>query len=154
MTVFLSFLLVLNVIFTCLLFLRFYKKRKLFDDRYAMIMAATASGGVSLVLSMLIYFLFPIDLASISFVTATVGGLIGVGFGSLVKFQSLLSGFFHGVIGGLMGTMLGAVVKDPSLCSLPSAYFQQVTDNVIAFSLFGTFIVISTIGLLAFSLRV
>jgi hypothetical protein len=90
----------------------------------------------------------------ITFLTVIVCGCIGTLFGSLVKFQSLLAGFFQGVIGSLMGNMLSAVIKDPTLCSLPATYLNSVEQNMFAFSLFGLLLVFITTCLVDYSLRV
>ncbi len=131
-----------------------YKPRKLFTDRFSMIMSACASGVLSLSLAMLSYLFLSIDFTSVAFFTTTVGATIGILFGALANYQSLLSGFFHGVTGGIMGTMLGAVIKNPALCSLPGVYAKQIDQNVVSFGLFGTLLVIVTSGLLHFALRV
>jgi hypothetical protein len=131
-----------------------YKKRKVLSDHFGMIMATCSSGILSFNIAMLIYFLFPLHLSYISFVTTMIGGLIGILFGSLVKFQSLLSGFFQGVVGGMMGTMLSAAIQNPSLCSLSSSYINNIEQNMIAFSLFATVVMLITMGLLYYSLKV
>jgi hypothetical protein len=154
MTLFLIGMLMVNTLGGLTIYIIMYKKRKVFSDHFGMIMAACSSGILSFNIAMLIYFLFPFDLSYISFVTTMIGGLVGILFGSLVKFQSLLSGFFQGVVGGMMGTMLSAVIQNPSLCSLPSSSINSLEQNMVAFSLFGTVLMFITMGLLYYSLRV
>jgi hypothetical protein len=154
MTLFLIGMLMVNALGGLAMYIIMYKKRKVFSDHFGMIMATCSSGILSFNIAMLIYFLFPLHLSYISFVTTMIGGLIGILFGSLVKFQSLLSGFFQGVVGGMMGTMLSAVIQNPSLCSLPSSYINNIEQNMIAFSLFATVVMFITMGLLYYSLKV
>lgn len=132
----------------------FYKKRKLYDDRFGMIMAMSCSGILSLNLSMIVQFLFPENFSIVMIISVIVCGLIGVLFGSLVKFQSLLAGFFNGIVGSLMGNMLGLVIKDPSICSLPAAYLTNINQNMMLFGVFGTFLACVTIFFVFYSLKV
>jgi len=53
-----------------------------------------------------------------------------------------------------MGTMLGAVIQNPTLCSLPAANLFITQQNMVVFSLFGATLVVITISLLHYSLRV
>lgn len=153
MLLFFVFLLSCNMLIGLFLFRAIYKRRKLIQDRFATIMAATSSSVLSLVVSMIIYFIIPADVAYVTFLTTAIGACIGIAFGSLVKFQSLLSGCFHGMIGGIMGTMLGAVVLDPSICGLPLTV-SRIDQMMLSFSLFGTCIVFVTSFLVYYALRV
>nr|MBA5586557.1 hypothetical protein [Anaerobacillus isosaccharinicus]QOY38709.1 hypothetical protein AWH56_021280 [Anaerobacillus isosaccharinicus] len=143
-----------NLLMGSLLYLLMFRKRKLFTDRFGMIMASCSSGILSLHLGMIIYFLLPINLAYIVILTTIVGSVIGILFGSLVKLQSVLAGFFYGALGGIMGAMFGAVIENPALCGLPISYINSVEVNMIVFSLFGTALVFTAVGLLYYSLRV
>lgn len=151
---------ILVILFIChglvgrVLYLLMYKKRKLFTDRYGMIMAMCSSGIVSMNLAMLLQFLFPANPAHLAILSTSLGGAIGIVFGSLVKFQSLLAGFSQGALSGMMGSMLGAVVKNPSLCNLPASYLNSVDQTMMAFSLFGTLLLFTTAGMLYYSMRV
>lgn len=154
MTMYLVGFMCMNWLIGFVIFKIFYKKRKLYNDRFGMVIAMSCSGILSLNLSMIFQFLF-LDHALVGLVlTVLIGGAIGVAFGSLVKFQSILAGFSHGVIGSLMGNMLGIVVKDPSICSLPGAYFTMIGQNMMIFTVFGTLLVLITILLVYYSLRV
>ncbi len=117
-------------------------------------MAMSCSGILSLNLSMIVQFLFPENFSIVMIISVIVCGLIGVLFGSLVKFQSLLAGFFNGIVGGLMGNMLGLVIKDPSICSLPAAYLTNINQNMMLFGVFGTFLAGVTIFFVFYSLKV
>ncbi|WP_226682945.1 hypothetical protein [Sutcliffiella horikoshii] len=154
MTFFLVGIIVLHVLIGLTIYKILYSKRKLFSDRFGMVMAMSCSGILSLVLAMLFHFLLPIQLSFILFLTSIVGGTIGVLLGALVNFQSLLSGFTHGVIGSIMGTMLGAVIQNPSLCSLPLSDTMSLEQSIVTFSLFVTSLVVLTISLVFYSLRV
>lgn len=154
MVLFLIGILAFNSLIGLSIYLVMYKKRKVFSDHYGMIMAMCSSGILSLTIAMVTFFLFQATLSIVALLTTVIGGSIGILFGSLVKYQSLLAGFSQGVIGGIMGTVLGAVILDPSLCSLPSSYSAGINQTMIAFSLFGTALVMITISLLYYSLRV
>ncbi|MGO4886394.1 hypothetical protein ACJ2A9_01435 [Anaerobacillus sp. MEB173] len=154
MNLLLIMILIVNGLIGSLIYNLMYKKRKLFTDRYGMVMTMCSSGVLSVNLAMLIHFLLPANLVLITFIATVIGGTIGILFGSLVKFQSLLAGFFYGAIGGIMGTMFGAVIENPALCGLPASYLNSVDQNMIIFSLFGTALVSTSIGLLYYSLRV
>ncbi len=147
-------LLMLNMIFGIVNYFLLYKKRKLFSDRYGMIITICSTGVLSLNLAIILHFLLPIHLVLIMSVSTAIGGIIGILFGSLVKFQSLVAGYFYGTIGGIMGTMFGAVIENPSLCGLPASYLNSVTQNIITFTLFGTVLVMTTFVLVYYSLRV
>ncbi len=131
-----------------------YKKRKLFTDRFGMVMAMVGSGILSFNLAMMLFFMFPFNLSTLAIISTLVGGSIGIMYGALVRFQSLLGGFSQGTLGAIMGTMFGAVVENPALCGLPASYFTDVEKTMILFSLFGTGLVMTTFGLLFYSLRV
>lgn len=132
----------------------FYKKRQLYNDRFGMNMAMGCSGILSLNGSMLAQFIFPDHIFLIMLIAVVIGGSIGILFGSLVKFQSLLAGFLQGVVGSLTGNMLGIVVEDPSICSLPAPYLTMIEQNTVIFSAFGTLLVFMTISIVYYSLKV
>lgn len=152
MTIFLSLQLIMNMTVGITLYIVMYRRRKVFQDRFAMSLSITLSAILSLILSMLLYLLFPIDIAYMSVITIACGAFIGISIGALHKFQTVLSGFFHGTMGAYMGTMLGAVILDPSICGLP--YVAQVNQSIMSFSLFGTFLLITTTSLIYYSLKV
>jgi hypothetical protein len=131
-----------------------YRKKRLMNDRFAMVMAMSCSSILSLTISMILQFLVPNDLLLPLIISVVVGSFLGVLFGALVKFQSLLAGFSNGVVGGFMGSMLGAVIKDPSICSLPASYLTSIEQNMVIFSVFGTILVFSTIFLVYYALRI
>ncbi|MFP7485170.1 hypothetical protein SFC65_13460 [Priestia filamentosa] len=151
---FLYGVLILNCLIGAFLYIMMRRKRKIFSDRYGMIMAMCASGVLSFALAMVIEFLNKNDSIVISILVLVISGALGIMFGALVKFQSLLSGFFQGTVGGIMGTMFGAVVKNPSLCNLPSESPYTVEQSIVMFSLFSTVLVIVTVSLLLYSFRV
>jgi hypothetical protein len=154
MTFFHVCILITNIFIVTIVFVRLFNRRKVFQDRFAMIMAATISGTISFSLALVIYFLIPSGLAVISLITTAVGGFIGICFGSLVKLQSVLSGLFHGIVGGIMGTMLGAVIEDPTLCSLPASYIDAVAQNMVIFPLFSSLLTVISSSLVLYALRV
>lgn len=154
MTIFLVSMLIINILTSFIIYKILTIKKKVFNDRFGMIMAMSLSGVIGLSIAINIQFLIPKPSVIMLIFTVLAGGLIGVQIGSLVKFQSLLAGYSHGVIGSLMGNMVGAVVKDPALCSLPVYYLNTIAQNMIIFSLFSTMLVIITSCLVHYSLRV
>ncbi|WP_299092203.1 hypothetical protein [uncultured Metabacillus sp.] len=154
MTLYLACLLIVNSVIAIIMYRILFKKRRLFNDRFGMIMSMSISGILSLTIAMILQFLYADQMYMMMALTVLIGGGIGILFGSLVKFQSLLAGFLNGIIGSLMGNMLAAVVKDPALCSLPASYLISLEENMVAFSLFGTLLVFMTISLVNYSLRV
>ncbi len=151
---FLVILFSLNGVIGLSFYVVMYKKRKLFTDRFGMVMAMVGSGILSFNLAMMLFFMFPFNLGKLAIISTMIGGSTGIMYGALARFQSLLAGFSQGSIGAIMGTMFGAVVENPALCGLPAAYFIDVEQHMMLFSLFGTGLVISTFGLLFYSLRV
>ena len=154
MTTFLICMVIFNLLITMSIYIILFRKKKIFNDRFGMIMAMSLSGVMSLSIAMNIQFLVSLPSIILMMITVLTGGLIGILFGSLVKFQSLLAGYSHGVLGSVMGSMLGAVVLDPALCSLPVSYVDIIQQNKIIFSLFSTCLVLSTSCLVYYSLRV
>lgn len=153
MTFFLSIVLVVNSVFGIIFYLCIRKKSQMYSERYGLMMATCSSSIVSLQMGLICQLLIPVPLFITSLVAATIGACFGFALGSLVKYQSALSGFYHGVMGGIMGVMLGAVIQNPTLCSLPGDYFYQVSQNTFLFALFGTFIVMTTLTLLLYSFK-
>jgi len=130
------------------------RSRKIFSDRYAMVISMSASMVLSLVLSLLGSFLLPLSFSTLAIISMVVGGVIGILFGSMVKLHSVLSGFFGGTMGGITGSMVGAVVLDPTLCGLPSVNATDLVTNMITFSTFGSLISIISFWLITYSIRV
>ncbi|MFC4403385.1 hypothetical protein [Gracilibacillus xinjiangensis] len=154
MLIFLLTMLLINSLIGIWLFTGMFKKRKVFDDRFGMIMAACSGGIISFSISLQLAFLLPLSFSYISLINVIIGGSIGILFGSLVKFQSLLSGYFQGFIGAIMGTMLSAVTQDPSLCNLPIYYEESILHNMYYFSVFGTTLTMLTAYLIKYSMKV
>jgi hypothetical protein len=154
MTIYLASLLGVTSFIGFFMYKVFYKKRQLYNDRFGMVIAMSSSGILSLNGSMLAQFIFPDHIFLILLLTVVIGGSIGILFGSLVKFQSLLAGFLQGVVGSLTGNMLGIVVEDPSICSLPAPYLTMIEQNTVIFSVFGTLLVFITVSIVYYSLRV
>lgn len=154
MTMYLASLLSITILIGLIIYRNFYKKRQLYNDRFGMIMAMGCSGILSLNSSMLSQLIFTDHVFLIMLITVVMGGSVGIIFGSLVKYQSLLAGFFHGTVGSLTGNMLGIVVEDPSICSLPDPYLTMIEQNTAIFGAFGTLLVFITISIVYYSLRV
>ncbi|WP_394171968.1 hypothetical protein [Guptibacillus hwajinpoensis] len=137
-----------------LLFRKMFQSRKLFSDRFGMIVATTYSGVFNFSIGMHLYLLLPDYAEFISCVVVVIGGGSGVIIGSIVKFHSVMAGFFHGTVGALMGMMLGVVVYNPSLCRLPAVNEAMLNQSIIVLSSFISFLTVSTLGLLYYSFKV
>ncbi|WP_052000941.1 hypothetical protein [Gracilibacillus halophilus] len=144
----------MNLYISVCLYLMIHKKRKIFDDRFSMILSYCISSVSSIAITLHITFLVELDFVQLSIVSSFIGGGIGWLFGSLRTFQSLLAGFSHGMIGGLMGMMLGAVIQDPSLCSLPAYYQRAIELNMVIFSIFTTGLTTMMCGMVYYAFRV
>lgn len=154
MKYFLFLLLLLNLFIGYKSYITLFQRRKLYSERYAMIVAMSASFILAFITSLLLSFLVEFTLPYVVMVSTVFGILVGVAFGAFVKFHSVLAGVFHGVVGGMMGAMLGAVVKDPTLCGLPADAAANLVLNTTSISLFGTSLLILTFWFINYSLRV
>ncbi len=154
MGVFIFINLVINIGLLLICYKELYKKRKLFDNRYSMTIAMSSSMLISLPLTLQLSLLGSTSFTLLLIINSIVGIVIGLAFGTMIRFHSILSGAFGGVMGGIMGSMVGAVVRNPSLCGLPQDTAYSLLINSIYFSLFGTILLIVSIGLILFSLRV
>ncbi|EDL64239.1 hypothetical protein [Bacillus sp. SG-1] len=134
--------------------MKFRKKRLLFDNRYGMTISMSSASIISLILSMQFSFVSPFPFDVTLGLAALSGILIGAAFGCLVRLHAVLSGIFSGATGGLMGAMSGSVIKDPSLCGLPMDTASVLQFNMLTFTAFGTAILFVTIGLILYSLKV
>lgn len=144
----------MNLVLSIYCYYRLYQKRVLFDNRYAMTVTISASMLVSLVISMQLSFLFPTTNSYLSIPLIILGIVVGIIFGALERFQTILTGMLGGFTGGTMGSMAGAVVKDPTLCGLPLLAEKQIFINMISFSLFSSILLLITVWLILFSMRV
>ncbi|WP_409254173.1 hypothetical protein V1502_09820 [Bacillus sp. SCS-153A] len=132
----------------------FYKKRILFDNRFGMTITMSSASIISVILSMQFSFVSSLPFEAIIGLMAFTGILIGAAFGTLVRLHAVLNGIFSGAIGGFMGAMAGSVVKDPSLCGLPTDTESDLLINMFTFTAFGTVVLILTLGLILYSLKV
>jgi hypothetical protein len=154
MILYLYLILGINILIPSILFISIKQKRKLFSDRYGMIITSIVSLVFGLSIGTVLFFTFPQSYGVLAFVSAVAGSMIGLSFGALIKYHTLVISLFNGVIGSLMGTMLAAVILDPSLCSLPSGFTTLIDRNIILITLFLTFLSLITSFLVRFSYRV
>ncbi|WP_421385120.1 hypothetical protein ACOJQI_10250 [Bacillus salacetis] len=143
-----------SVLVSIICYYRLYKKRLLFDNRYAMTISMTSAMIISLTLSMQYSFISSLPFEATASAMIFLGMMVGIAFGVLVRLHSVLSGISAGVTGGLMGTMVGSVIKNPSLCGLPMDSQRILLVDMAAFTIFGTMILFITMGLILFSLKV
>ncbi|TKD71046.1 hypothetical protein [Pseudalkalibacillus hwajinpoensis] len=149
--VFLSLL--LNLLLGLLVFKRMFQSRKLFSDRFGMIVTTNFSGVFNFSIGLHLYLVMPDHFAIIS-LAIVIGIGSGVIIGAIVKFHSVLAGFFHGTVGTLMGTMLGVIIINPSLCRLPAVNEAMLNQTIVVLCSFITILTISTLGLIYYSFRV
>ncbi len=154
MKYFLFLLLLLNLFIGYQSYRTLYQRRRLYSDRYAMIVAMSASFILAFIIGLLFSFLIDFLIPVIVMISIVFGILVGVAFGAFVKFHSVLAGYFNGVVGGMMGAMLGAVVKDPTLCGLPADAAANLMLNTTLISLFGTSLLLLTFWFINYSLKV
>jgi len=146
--------LISNLLLSLYVWVKFYKKRILFDNRYGMTISMSSSMIITVFLSMQISFLSPFSLDVILSIMAFTGMIIGAAFGALVRLHAVLSGSFSGVMGSLMGAMSGSVIKNPSLCGLPMDSESVLLVNMFVSTTLGTVILFVTLGLILYSLKV
>ncbi|MFZ3591153.1 hypothetical protein ACOI1C_18390 [Bacillus sp. DJP31] len=148
------FLFLIQLGFLFYTYLALHARRWLFDDRFGKTYTFATTGVSGFVLGMMLIFLLQPFQDYVALGVIVLGGLIGILFGSLYKTQTVLSGFWNGSVGGLMGAMLGLVVLDPALCGLPGVAARDIIGNILMFSIFGTIVLVVTLWLVKFSLRV
>ncbi|PLT33393.1 hypothetical protein [Bacillus sp. V5-8f] len=153
MEFFLICVLIINSLISFLSYRYLNKSKYLFSDRFAFIVAVTASTIVSLVTSLNLFLLFPDYFFVISGVNLFIGTGVGAVFGAMVNAQSFIAGLFNGGVGGIMGTMMGAVAMDPSICSLPVAAVSDQT-MILFFGFLSIILLPLTLSILCFALRV
>ncbi|WP_047985571.1 hypothetical protein [Ornithinibacillus californiensis] len=143
-----------NLIATTVCYVMLRRKRALFDDRFATTITKTVTLTVTLILGIHFSVIFPFELSSIFAHTLILGVFIGFLFGSLVKYHSILIGFYHGMVGSSMGVMIGEVLKNPQLCSIPITSSKQILVNMLYLCGFTTFLLTFILSLVLYSLRV
>jgi uncharacterized membrane protein len=148
------FCLAFNSLFSVYTWLRFYKKRILYDNRYGMTISMTSSMIISVILSMQFTFSFSFTVDMNLGIMAITGAIIGAAFGSLIRMHAVLSGITAGVMGSLMGAMSGSVIMNPALCGLPIDNTTNLLFNMSVFTAFGTAILLFTLGLILYSFKV
>ena len=137
MSVVLSFTWVLLVSYLITAFVSYgylRKARNLISYHFGMNIAMTSSGVMGISTGILLGSQFPLFFSAVTVVTLIIAVSVGAIFGSLVDYQTLLTGVSSGIMAGVMGPMLGA-----------AADFSLL---VVA-----TLLVFLSFGLLCFSLR-
>ncbi|MHC8515813.1 hypothetical protein [Sporosarcina sp. ITBMC105] len=143
-----------NVAVTIYCYLILRKRKQLFDDRFATTLTNTATFIATIVVSLHVSVLLTVELSLIFILNMIIGVSIGSLFGSLVKYHSVLIGFYNGLIGSSMGVMIGEVLKNPQICSIPISNQQQVVMNMYQLCGFATLLLIVVFGLVLYSMRV
>ncbi|RFU61438.1 hypothetical protein [Peribacillus glennii] len=110
------------------------KSRNLISYHFGMNIAMTSSGVMGISCGIILGNQFPLFFSEVTFLTLLIAISAGAIFGSLVDYQTLVTGVSNGIMAGIMGPMLGLAAELPLL--------------VIA-----TFLVFLGFGLLCFSLR-
>jgi len=150
MTAALLILFLIQCIACFILFKTMFRRRKTFQERFAMTLTTCSSTVLGLNLSTLIYLMLGAENRFVPIFAIGLGMMIGISYGAIFKFHSAFSGFYHGATGAIMGTMLGAVIVNPELCGLPAS----ANTNFLAFGFFGGLVSFITVLLLLFSLKV
>lgn len=113
-----------------------YKVRNLIGYHLGMNIAMISSGVFGLALGSVLGARFYIHPEWTIIVTTLIAMLTGILFGSLVDYQTLISGISSGIMGGLMGPMISFHIHNP-----------------FPIMLFCTLLVFLTFGLLCFSIK-
>ncbi|TRZ39952.1 hypothetical protein CEQ21_03140 [Niallia circulans] len=110
------------------------KARNLISYHFGMNIAMTSSGVMGISTGILLGSQFPLYFSEVTVVTLIIAVSVGAIFGSLVDYQTLLTGVSSGIMAGVMGPMLGAAAD-------------------FALLVVATLLVFLSFGLLCFSLR-
>lgn len=145
---------IFNVLTTFICYFILRRKRALFGDRYAASITKAAVSVSALVVGIHISSAFTIQPSFIVLCSIMYGGVVGILFGALVKFHSILLGFYQGVLGSIMGVMIGEVLKNPQLCSIPLASAQQQFVMIYQMCGFSSLLLLFVFMLILYSLRV
>ncbi|MCK0472462.1 hypothetical protein [Halalkalibacter sp. APA_J-10(15)] len=113
-----------------------YNKRKLIGYHLGMNLAMTPTGLISIVTGLILIYHFPFHFTEITIFTTIIGIGIGVLFGTLVEYQTVIMGITSGVMSGIMAPMIGDMAQH----SLVLIGFAQI-------------IVFIVMGMLCYSLR-
>lgn len=111
-----------------------YKSRKLISYHFGMNIAMTASGVMGIGCGMILAQQFPLQYSTVTIISTLIAVTIGALFGSLVDYQTLITGIASGIMAGIMGPMVGVVAD-------------------LLLLLFVTILVFVSFTLLCFSLR-
>jgi hypothetical protein len=110
------------------------KSRNLISYHFGMNIAMTASGVMGISCGIILGNQFPLYFSEVTIICLVISIGVGAIFGSLVDYQTLVTGVSSGIMAGVMGPMLGIAAEFPLI--------------VIA-----TLLVFLSFGLLCFSLR-
>lgn len=130
------FLFYFNFTIAGVAFFYLYKYRKLIGYHLGMNIAMTPSGIISIATGLILIYHFPLHFTEITILTTVIGIIIGIAFGALVEYQTVIMGFSSGVMGGIMAPMIGDMAQH----SLLLIGFTQV-------------LLVILMGMLCFSIR-
>ncbi|MCA1031104.1 hypothetical protein LCL95_08725 [Bacillus timonensis] len=151
---YLTFILFVSLGSSLLLLKRLFTSRKLFSDRFGMVIAMSAPLIFSIHLATHLSFVLPFPFEISVIISTLAMGVIGIMYGALVKLHSVLAGFSSAMIGGFGGVMVGEVIQNPTICGLPQDTLSEITVNMVTFSIFETFILFLSYYFIHFSLKV
>ncbi|MFY3790854.1 hypothetical protein ACOQFO_03955 [Ureibacillus sp. MALMAid1270] len=101
-------LILLSYVLVCVVSYMYLRKiRYQISYHLGMNVAMTSSGIIGISVGTLLVYGFPGHYSMITIFTTILAILIGVIFGALVDYQTLLSGVSGGIMSGLMGPMIG-----------------------------------------------
>jgi hypothetical protein len=134
--------LIITVSLLLVTYIQLFRSRKLFDSRFSMTITFVSTIVYVTFLSMITSFIFKGNFSTLSIYTGLVAIIIGISFGALGNFQSIITGVSSGIIASLMGGMVGAVILNPSLCSIPNQANALIEKNMLIFSIFSVIILL------------
>jgi len=122
------------IIVTLISYRFLYRIKELIGYHFGMNVAMLSSGVIGIAAGTVLGYTFPAHYTMITIVATLFAMAVGVLFGSLVDYQTLLSGVTSGLMAGIMGPMIGVVAD----------------FGLIAFC---TILVYLSFGLICFSVR-
>lgn len=77
--------------------------------------AMVTGGGMAIVTGIILINQYPLHFLEITIISTITGMLVGSLFGGLFDYQTLLTGYIHGLMMGIMAPMVGAAVSNSFL---------------------------------------
>jgi hypothetical protein len=107
-----TWILILNFGLALVAYMVLFPQKKRIGFHLGMNIAMVTSGGLALATGIILINLFPLNYREVTIATIFVGLSIGVLFGSLFDYQTVLTGFMNGLMMGIMAPMVGAAASE------------------------------------------